>query len=142
MTDTERNLARALVEAHTAPEVRSVVLDAFDSWAAKVQEAQEAIEQQARSEDDLNRFYTIPELRLLLRKSDSGVRALLDDGTLPFTRIGEGRNSIRVPIAPVERYLTEQTIQNAATPAKPRPAAPRLTPDEQAVVRRWPGLVD
>lgn len=137
MSSHEHKLARALVEAHVAPELAQTVLDAFDSWARVVEGARIALEQQERTEDDLRRFYTVRELRLLLRKSDSGVRALLDDGTLPVTRVA---GSIRVPIVAVEAYLREQTSRAEQQPTRPR--AVRRSASDAAAIERWPWLED
>jgi excisionase family DNA binding protein len=136
MTTNEHKLARTLIEAHTAPEVAPVVLEAFDQWVVVVEGARDAIEQQQRSADDLRRYYTVKELMLLLRKSDSAVRSMLKDGTLPYTTIG---GSIRVPIAPVEQYLADRTEQH--TPA-PRPPRQRFSPADADVVSQHPWLVD
>lgn len=140
MTTNEHNLARALVEAHVDPTVAPLVLKSFDSWASKVEEAIDAIEQVRRSDDDLSRYYTVRELRLLLKLSDSGVRALLDSGVLPQTRVGAGEGSIRVPIADVNRYLEVQTTRSE--PAPKRPPVSRRTPEDAEVLKRWPGLAN
>ena len=132
----EHKLARALIVAHVDnPDVAEIVLDTVDGWAEVVAQAQEALEQQQRTADDLRRYYTVADLRTLLGKSDSGVRAMLEAGLFPVTRVG---GSIRVPIATVDRYLADQT--STAAPAPPRPRGPRFTADEQDVLRRWPGL--
>lgn len=137
MTSNEHSLARALIEAHVDPAVAPVVLDAVDGWASVVEQAQDAIEQAQRSSDDLSRYYTVKELRFLFKMSDSGVRALLDQGALPVTRIG---GAIRVPIVDANRYLDEHTTRNE--PAPRRDPRPRRSPEEDEVLRRWPGLAD
>ncbi len=137
MTTNEHKLARALVQAHVDPSVAPVVLEAVDGWADVVARAQAALEQQQRSADDLSRYYTVRELRLLLKLSDSGVRALLDSGALPQTRVG---GSIRVPIADVERYLSEQTSR--AEQAGPRQHRPRRSADDEQAIRQYPWIVD
>lgn len=136
MTTNEHNLARKLIEAHVDPAVAPIVLDAVDGWADVVATAKEALEQAQRHEDDLRRYYTVKELRLLLKLSDSGVRALIDSGALPETRIG---GSVRVPIADVERYLAEHTSRHEAPKRAPRP---RFTPEDAEVLKRWPGIAD
>ena len=137
MTTNEHKLARALVQAHVDPSVAPVVLEAVDGWADVVASAQAALEQQQRSADDLSRYYTVRELRLLLKLSDSGVRALLDSGALPQTRVG---GSIRVPIADVERYLSEQTTRQVA--AERRSPIPRMSPQDAETVKRYPFLAN
>jgi excisionase family DNA binding protein len=131
----EHKLARALVAAHVAPEVAPIVLESIDEWAGVVEQARDALENQQRNAEDLRRYYTVQELMLMLRKSDSGVRALLDDGTLPFARIGGG---IRVPIDAVERYLEEQTTRNEQQ--KPRTQRRRRSEAEADVLNRYPWL--
>ena len=135
--DTEYKLARALAAAHLPEEVAPVVLEAIDGWVDVVASARDALEQQQRSDDDLRRFYTVKELMLLLRRSDSGVRALLADGTLPATRVGD---AIRVPIDAVETYLAQQTSR-AEQPAR-RPRRPRRTPADEQAIQEFPWLAD
>lgn len=137
MTTNEHKMARALVQAHVAPEVAEIVLESIDSWAGVVEQALDALEQAQRSEDDLRRFYTVKELRLLFKMSDSGVRALLEQGVLPVTRIG---GAIRVPIADANRYLDEHTTRNTPTPK--RAPIQRRPPEDLDVLRRWPGLAN
>ena len=136
MTTNEHKLARTLIEAHVSPEVASVVLEALDKWASVAEQAQDALEQQQRTADDLNRYYTVKELRLLLKLSDSGVRSLIDSGVLPVTRIG---GSIRVPIAAVDRYLAEHTTKHEPIRRTPRP---RRSAEDQQALERYPWLAD
>lgn len=136
MTTNEHKLARALVEAHVAPEVMPVVLEAVDGWADVVARAKEALEQQARTADDLSRYYTVKELRLLLKMSDSGVRSLLDSGVLPETRVG---GSIRVAIADVNRYLAENTSRHEPVSRQQRS---RRSPQDEDMIRKYPFLND
>lgn len=137
MTSNEHSLARALIEAHVDPAVAPVVLEAVDGWVSVVERAQDAIEQAERTSDDLNRYYTVRELRLLFKMSDSGVRSLIDQGAFPSTRIG---GSIRVPIVDANRYLDEHTTRNE--PAPKRDPRPRRSPEDAEVLRQWPGLAD
>lgn len=137
MSSNEYKLARALVAAHVAPEVAETVLESLDVWAGVVDQAREAIEQQQRSADDLSRYYTVKELRLLLKLSDSGVRALIESGALPRTDVG---GSIRVAIADVNRYLAEHTSRNEAP--KPRAHRPRRSPQDEDTIQRYPWLAE
>ena len=132
---TEHELARALVLAHTDAAVAPVVLNAFDAWALKVASASEALERANREGVALERFYTIPELMVLFKKSDSGVRALLDRGDIAFTRIG---GSIRVPIEEAERYLEENT--NRKEQRTVRAAGAKRSIEDEEAIRRYPHL--
>jgi excisionase family DNA binding protein len=135
-TFREHRLARALVAAHVPDDVADTVLDAIDGWHDVVATARDAIEHASRSEDDLRRYYTVRELTMLFRKSDTAVRAMLDEGVLPQTRIG---GSIRVPIAAAEQYLAEHTKLNEPTPRDHRPR--RSAEDEQALAQ-YPFLAE
>jgi excisionase family DNA binding protein len=137
MTTNEHKLARTLIAAHVDPAVAPIVLDAVDGWADVVTRARYALEQSKRSADDLHRYYTVADLMRLLRKSDSGVRAMLDDGTLPTTRVG---GSIRVPIEAVERYLTDHTTRPDHVPR--RTARARRSPQDEETIQRYPFLAD
>lgn len=133
MTDhTEYKLARTLVEAHTAPEVAPIVLEAVDKWAAEVTAAKEAL---AAAPIAVGGHYTVRQVCTLFGTSDDHVRRLIDSGDLPAFRTG---GAVRIPCADAHDYVAKHTTRNA--PPAPKPRASRRPQDELDTINQYPFL--